>query len=109
MIQVRVDRNWNTRDGYSLWVFEHRDKASFVAKPMQIEFVELDNSISLPTPTLSVSGALGAELINSAKQSFAGMEWASKDDYSHFAKVEKAMQGHIESLKQIIGQGGLLK
>lgn len=101
MIDFRVERGW-AFDGYQAWIIEHRNNRSYIAKPVEFEFVELPEGALYPDPTLKLSGPLAREFMSAAKKALAGFTVWDKEDYEASARIEKAMQAHIDSLKMVV-------
>lgn len=103
MIDFRIERSWSRHDGYDIWVLKRSENGrSHLLKPTVLEFQEMPEAFRLPEPSLQVQGELGRELITAARTAFAEMQWYDKKDMSHHAKVESAMQAHIDSLKMVV-------
>lgn len=104
MIEFRIERGWSF-DGYQMWVMEYRNGKAYVAKPFELEFVELEDGIKLPEPTLKINGILARELLPSVRKALAGYDrYDSKEDYEAARRVEKAMQDHIDSLNLVVNR-----
>ncbi len=101
MIDFRIERAWE-RDGYNIWVIERRQTASYIAKPIVFEFEKMEECQLLPSPSLKMDGILGREMVLAARKAFSGIHMISKEDLETHAKVEKAMQDHINSLKLVV-------
>lgn len=102
MIDFRVERGWSF-DGFQVWLIEHRNGKSFIAKPINLEFVEISEGGHLPEPTLKLSGIFAREFIPQAKKALAGLtSFDDKEEYEVSRRVEKAMQAHIDSLKLVV-------
>lgn len=101
MIDLRIERGWSF-DGYQLWIIERRNGKSFIAKPIDLEFIEIQDGSFLPEPTLKIDGILGKELLIEAKKALAGFNYLDKESYDVSSKIEKKMQDHIDSLKMVI-------
>lgn len=55
--KVRIERSFDGRIGYSVWIIGYDDKFSktYIAKPMSIEFVEVKEGWRLPEPSLRLN------------------------------------------------------
>lgn len=104
MIEIRVERDWSRRDGLKIWVMKwHEGGKTSVMKPTDLEFVEMESdTFLLPQPSIQMGGVMGRELFDAAKVAFADADWINKSELNHHAKVEKAMQAHIDSLKLVV-------
>lgn len=102
MIKLRVDRDWTRRDGFNVWLMEYRSERTHVAQPFALEFKELPEYSLLPEPSLRLAGDFGRELVDEARKALAGLELFSKEELAVHAKVEKAMQAHIDSLRLVV-------
>ncbi len=102
MIDFRVERGWSF-DGHQMWIIEHRQGKTYVAKPFEIEFVEMGEGAILPEPSFKIHGSFARELLPSIKKALAGYTaYDDKEDYETAKRVEKAMQAHIDSLKLVV-------
>jgi hypothetical protein len=101
MIDFRIERDWSY-NGYQAWVIEHRNGRSYIAEPVELKFKELSERHLLPEPTLRVEGIFAKEFIPQLKKALAGFNTWEKDEYEVSARIEKAMQAHIDSLKLVV-------
>ena len=102
MIDFRIERGWSF-DGHQMWIIEYRNGKTYIAKPFEIEFVELPERCGLPEPTLKIQGPLARELLLQIRKAVAGYhQLDDKEDYENSKRVEKAMQAHIDSLKLVV-------
>lgn len=104
MIKLRIDRDWGSRDGWNIWVIDHRGDNAFVANPIELKFSEMgSNAFMLPEPTFRAGGAAGLELLQELRRAIAGFEYfQDKEDFDASKRIEKAMQDHIDSLKLVV-------
>jgi len=101
VIDFRIERAWS-RDGYNIWVIDHSERGSFIWEPITISLREINDTERLPDPTLHIDGVKGRELIDAARKAFAGVEWFNREELNATARIEKAMQAHIDSLKLVV-------
>jgi len=101
MINFRVERGWSF-DGYNIWWIEHRNGKAYIAKPISIEFTEVEECHPLPEPTLKIKAIDAQELIPKVKNALMGFSFLDKKELESTEKTIKAMQDHIDSLKQIV-------
>lgn len=101
-IEFRVERGWSFF-GYQAWILDYRDGKTHIAKPMEMEFVPVEEAAQLPEPSLKISHQLAIEFIPKLKKALAGITWPNdKEDYEVQKRVESAMQSHIDSLKLVV-------
>jgi hypothetical protein len=101
MIDFRIERGWSF-DGYQAWIIEHRNGQSYIARPIELEFVPIPDGSALPEPTLKLGGPFAKEFLAQAKKALAGFNSWDKKEYEVSARIEKAMQAHIDSLKLVV-------
>lgn len=102
MIDFRIERGLSF-DGYQAWIIDYRhDGQTLIAKPLELEFVKHDKWNMLPEPSLRITGPLGREFLLAARKSLAEFNTWDKESYEVSARIEKAMQAHIDSLKLVV-------
>lgn len=102
MIEFRIERGWSFK-GYQAWIIDRRNDASYIAKPIQLEFVKMEGSaFLLPEPTLTMEWPMSEEFVREAKKALSGFNTWDKENYEVSARIEKAMQAHIDSLKLVV-------
>lgn len=101
MIDFRIERGWSF-DGYQAWIIERRNNHSFIAAPIELNFIPIEEGCQLPEPTLKLHGPLAKELIREAKKALSGFNTWEKENFEVSSRIEKAMQEHIDSLRLVV-------
>lgn len=102
MIDFRIERGWSF-NGYQSWILEHRNGKTYIAKPFDIEFVEIEEGCVLPEPSFKCHAIFAKEFFPALKKALAGYtSLDDKEDYEASKRIEKAMQAHIDSLKLVV-------
>ncbi len=106
MIDFRIERGWSF-EGHQMWILDHRNGKTYIAKPIELIFTELDEGVRLPEPTLRIAGPLATEFLSQVRKALAGYQsFDDADEYKVAKRVEKAMQDHINSLKTVLSSCG---
>lgn len=100
-MEFRIERGWSF-DGYQAWLLDYRNGRSYIAKPIDLTFEELPEGLMLPEPTLKMNGPFAEEFLLEARKAIAGFNTWDKENYEVSARIEKAMQAHIDSLKLVV-------
>lgn len=101
MFEFRIERSWS-HIGYSIWLLDRRHDATYIADPIQLSMRKLNETEMMPAPTLILKESDAKEILESARKEFAAQRWIDKNEWDAHARIEKAMQGHIDSLKLVV-------
>lgn len=89
--KVRVERLVYA-DSIGMWIINYSNKKTYVAKKMELEFVELPQGHQLPEPSMSIDGMYAINLI---KALLEGLE------ESHFVRTKiKEDSRHLDAMKE---------
>ncbi len=69
MIRFRIEKSF-CRDGWDIWLCDYGRK-NRIAKPIELEFVEIDDGMLLPTPTLKLGHEDGQLFIDAMVKGLA--------------------------------------
>lgn len=105
MIDFRVERGWSF-DGYQGWILDHRNGKTYICKPVVLEFVEIEETSKLPSPTFTMDGIFAREFIPAVKKALSGLHtfFDKPEEYEHSKRIEKFMQAHIDTLKEVVSK-----
>lgn len=100
-MRFRIERSFS-KMGYNIWLLDYKNNQGFIAKPINLEFEQIDDGAILPEPTLFIDEFLARDLIPEVQKGLAGLNYLKKEDYDINCRVEKQMQSHIDSLKIVL-------
>lgn len=95
------------RDEYAIHLFEKHKKILYVAKPQEIEMVEVKNYkpfASLPhlKPFLKVDGYMAMEFFTGLAKSLAEMGFKNTENEEKIKSVLKAKEFHLEDMRRLV-------
>lgn len=101
MITFRIERSY-TSNGYNVWVVDHRKDRSYIWKPIKIENEVIEDGQRLPEPTFIIPEFEAQELIPALRKALLGLSWYDKEEYDTNKLVQKALEDHIASLRNVV-------
>ena len=87
------------KDSIALWIIEYRGDQSFVAKPVELEFIPAPEHYVLPEPTLELRSQYAFELIRALLDGVAENEWIYGNPQVKGAR--DAVKLHLEDMRKL--------
>ena len=98
-MRIKIEKSW-CRDGYNIWLIDHSNGQTLIAKEIKIEFKPIEEGQMLPSETLFIPRNQASDFFRAFKD---GLLESGYFEEKELKPIIAAKDEHIDDLRKVIG------